>query len=69
MAVASSVPTVRVRDSGVEAKGASRSRFMLTTGGTKHVKFLRSDREGPHALANEYMANRVLQLLGVSVIT
>ena len=38
---------------------------MLTTAGTKHVKFLRSDGEGPHALANEYIANRVLQFLGV----
>lgn len=59
------LPTVRAIDSGRAAPGASRARFLLTTGGQKHVKFLRPDGEGPHALANEYLANRILQLLGV----
>ncbi len=63
---ASPVPTVRAKTSGELAPGASRSRFMLTTGGVKQVKFLRRDGEGPHALANEYVANRILQYLGAS---
>jgi hypothetical protein len=59
------VPTVRVIAEGVAAPGASKSRFVPTNDGNKHAKFLRPDGEGPHALANEYFGNRILQYLGV----
>lgn len=60
-----SIERVRARDTGVEAPGASKSRFILTTGGSKHVKFLRSDGEGPHALASELLTTLIMRLLEV----
>lgn len=59
------VITVAAREAGVLVPGASRSRVMLTSGGKKHVKFSRRDGEGPRATANEFLAARLLQMLGV----
>lgn len=57
--------TLVVKDVGTEAEGASKSRFVLTDAGMRHVKFQRSDGEGPHSLVNEVLVIELMSRLGV----